>query len=90
MRLEAYMVDPTSFVRLWARLLVSSLPKEPRPDISPMLGWETGRDSEPAFMDMCLSMVSPWPSLKDSSLALGHLSLCVRVCENPAGVGGPV
>eukprot|EP00931_Biecheleriopsis_adriatica_P049431 TRINITY_DN28597_c0_g1_i1.p1 TRINITY_DN28597_c0_g1~~TRINITY_DN28597_c0_g1_i1.p1 ORF type:complete len:767 (+),score=166.02 TRINITY_DN28597_c0_g1_i1:31-2331(+) len=28
-----------------------------RPDISPMLGWETGRDSEPAFMDMNLHAV---------------------------------
>ncbi|CAE8641814.1 unnamed protein product [Polarella glacialis] len=28
-----------------------------RPDISPMVGWETGRESEPAFMDMNLHSV---------------------------------
>lgn len=28
-----------------------------RPDISPIIGWETGRGSEPAFMDMNLHSV---------------------------------
>lgn len=44
----------------WGMDLPERLIKEAfimRPDVSPMVGWETGRGSEPAFMDMNLHAV---------------------------------
>lgn len=60
-----------------------------RPDISPILGWETGRDSEPAFMDMNLHAVrdektTPQVVLYqfDSSDPMNTLGLLIAYAES--------
>ena len=44
-----------------------------------MLGWETGRDSEPAFMDMCLGRFSAFFSLAQIPGSTSRVSCSIHV-----------